>query len=590
MTPSTPHELPLGGARLFGRAADLPAPAPEPARPSRASLLDETYRRTDRMLAWLLAAHLLLMLALAPLHGTWGAVLFFGVPCIAAGALAAWKLPGTLLSRLTIATAFLLASAMIIHQSGGMIEMHFHIFAILAFLLMYRDWRVPVWGAAVVAAHHALGNLAQQHGSSLHVFQDHAGWGIVAIHAAWVVFEVAILVYMSRLLAGETRQAQALVELAGRVGEGDLTARAARGEGAVGEAVGAINDGTERLAGALREVRGRAGQVSDVAQGFGSASDHVTHAAEGLAASLTQVAAATQEQARTARMLAGALGEMTRGIDGVAARAEAVAGESRRARDVARDGTRVIGEAVGSLGRIHERVLESADRIAELNGFSERIGRITQAVAAIASQTNLLALNAAIEAARAGEHGRGFAVVAEEVRKLATQSGDSAREAAELIASVQGTTARAVESMRRGTAEVEAGSQLAAGAGGALEQIMGVVDRTVHEVGAIHRAAREIASGTRDVLAVAGLEGDGEDRGLVALSQANAAAAEDAAAAVEEITASMEEMSASAEELARIARGLEAETTRFRTGDDPALAPELSVVAAPARRHLAVAA
>jgi len=214
---------------------------------------------------------------------------------------------------------------------------------------------------------------------------------------------------------------------------------------------------------------------------------------------------------------------------------------------------------------------------------------ITQSVAAIANQTNLLALNAAIEAARAGEHGRGFAVVAEEVRKLATQSGDSAREAAELIASVQGTTARAVESMRRGTTEVEAGSALAAGAGGALEQIMTVVEGTVREVGAINRASREIVASSRGVLSVAGLDG-GSTRGLVALSQANAAAAEDAAAAVEEITASMQEMSASAEDLARIAGDLQSETSRFRTEADSAAAPEAEPTALHALRHLAVAA
>ena len=579
--------LRLGGARLFGRrAAD--ASAPSPVRGGR--LLDETYRRADRLLAWLLAAHLPLFVALAFLHGTWTEVLTWGVPCVAAGTLAAWLRPGSLLSRMTICTALLFSSALIIHQTGGMIEMHFHIFAILAFLLMYRDWRVPVWGAAVVAVHHAAFNLAQTHGGHVMVFQHDTGWDIVAVHAAWVVFEVAILVYMARLLAAETVQAEALMAVAERVGAGDLTARAERGAGAVGDAVGAINLGTGLLAAAIREVRGRSGQVTGVAQGFRDTAEHVTGAAGSVAASLTRVAAGAQEQAETVQRMAGALGEVSRSLDGVAVRAEGVSEQSQRAAGAARDGSRVIGEAVGSLGRIRATVLESAERITELQGYSERISRVTESVAVIASQTNLLALNAAIEAARAGDQGRGFAVVAEEVRKLANQSGDSAREVAELIRGVQAMTGRAAESMRRGTAEAEAGSALAAGAGTALEEIMEVVERTAAEVGEITRAAHEIAASSRRVLAVAGLDTAAEAHGLLALSQANAAAAEDAAAAVQEISASMEEMSASAEELARIARELQEQAARFRTGADDAEDAPVGAPPPPERAPLAVLA
>ena len=538
-------------------------------------LLAAGYRTADRLLRRLLLAHLVLVLALAPIHGTWTAALFAGVPAIVLGWFAAWRMEGTLAARLTVAASLLTVSAVIIHQTGGMIEMHFHIFAILAFLLLYRDWRVPVAGAVVTAAHHVLFNYLQTHGTGAMIFQHHTGWGIVAVHAGWVVFEVGILVYMARLLAAETRAAEGLVRLAARVGQGDLTARAERGAGAVGDAVQAVNQGTEQLASAVRGVRNRAIEVSEVATTFNAAADHVTGAAEEVARALGEVSAGAQEQALNTQQMAMTLGEMARSIGSVAGRSQGVAQASERAAGVARDGSRVIEDAVGRLQVIRQTVLDAAGQIGELGAASDRIGHITRVITDMAAQTNLLALNAAIEAARAGEHGRGFAVVAEEVRKLATQSGESAREAAGIIRDVQALTGRAVDSMQRGTAEVNAGASLAGDAGTALREIVATVEQTVRDVSAISRAAEQMARASREALAGVGVDPSAVESGsddalevLTRLSLANASAAESAAAAVEEINASMEEMSASAGELSQIAGELQAEVGRFRTDED----------------------
>lgn len=65
---------------------------------------------------------------------------------------------------------------------------------------------------------------------------------------------------------------------------------------------------------------------------------------------------------------------------------------------------------------LHE-VQNVAHEIDELNG-------LTKAVQAISMQSHLLAINAAIEAGRAGPEGKAFRVVADEMRKLASDSGD----------------------------------------------------------------------------------------------------------------------------------------------------------------------
>jgi methyl-accepting chemotaxis protein len=74
--------------------------------------------------------------------------------------------------------------------------------------------------------------------------------------------------------------------------------------------------------------------------------------------------------------------------------------------------------------------------IQALGGTNKEVGNFVQVIKQIAKQTNMLALNAAIEAARAGVSGQGFAVVAEEVRRLAEQSSNSAKDVEVVIKTV----------------------------------------------------------------------------------------------------------------------------------------------------------
>ena len=86
------------------------------------------------------------------------------------------------------------------------------------------------------------------------------------------------------------------------------------------------------------------------------------------------------------------------------------------------------------------KVEDLANGVREFKKKTEQIKEIGKSIKRITNQTNVLALNAAIEASQAGEAGQGFSVVAEEVRKLAGNTANFAREISKLAVNTQTDT------------------------------------------------------------------------------------------------------------------------------------------------------
>ncbi len=179
----------------------------------------------------------------------------------------------------------------------------------------------------------------------------------------------------------------------------------------------------------------------------------ITHGFQALKAHFRNMIQTFQTQ--TARNL-GDSGELSREASQMTELTRQMSQTSNQAKDQGEAAEAEARALTTSLETIKQDMSVCRDRAEETLGASrkgveagERTNRTMQDIAAIsekvsaslgiihdlARRTNLLSLNAAIEAAKAGAHGKGFAVVAEEVRKLAEQSGNAAKDIGSLITS-----------------------------------------------------------------------------------------------------------------------------------------------------------
>lgn len=99
---------------------------------------------------------------------------------------------------------------------------------------------------------------------------------------------------------------------------------------------------------------------------------------------------------------------------------------AQRAERIIAEGNHVASLSLDEVSALIAHVTGLEGQLRSFLTVIETVGGISEELGAIARQTRLLGVNAAIEAARGGEATQGFTVVADEIRRLATQAGDSA--------------------------------------------------------------------------------------------------------------------------------------------------------------------
>jgi methyl-accepting chemotaxis protein len=528
------------------------------------AMLDVERRRGDRLLVLLLILQAPVAIGLSALHNMWAVGAPAGVGLAAVAWLTAHQRPGSLLSRLTIAAAFMGYAALFIDEAHGMTEVHFYIFVALAFLIVYRDWRVPTFAAVLVAIHHLGFYLLQKSGAPVYVFEHGmagmhmAGLAMVGLHAGFVVFETVVLVYICQALEADTlaqatltdsqeRTQRAMGLLAARLRDGDLSTDD-DADDAEREATAVLRGAIDRVAELVRGIDHTAMSVETSSREVATSTAEAGHAADEVAQALTELADGAHRQVQAAA-------EALRAAEEVAEAAEAGAEHVGRASDAAQlvltttgEGTTAAAGATEAARALEVSSQNAAAAIAVLAEKSGRIGAIVKTITGIAEQTNLLALNAAIEAARAGEQGRGFAVVADEVRTLAEGSQDAAAAIATIVSEIQDNTRAAV-------AAVQLGAEQSADSMRTVDTAAGAFDRIAESVAQM-RECVEQAQLTADQVRQRADDVRRHMADVAAVAAQASSSTEHASAATQQTSATGQQMAASAEDLAGAAQRL----------------------------------
>jgi methyl-accepting chemotaxis protein len=264
------------------------------------------------------------------------------------------------------------------------------------------------------------------------------------------------------------------------------------------EAIASATQAYEQVAGdMLRTVAAASAELEATAQAMTAAADRTNMMA-------SSVAAAAEESTVSASTAAGSAESLTTSISTI----QSNVSESS---SVAIEAVRLSGEA------------QSA--VSELANSARRIGEVVELIKGIADQTNLLALNATIEAARAGEAGRGFAIVAQEVKNLASQTGNATEDIAAQIGSIQGAVDGAVGAMSRIEAVITRINQNAGMIGQSVDMQATVTQEIASAITQVAAASQSVASDVSRVTETAGETGAAASQVLAASRELSVQAA-----------------------------------------------------------------
>ncbi|MEB8650413.1 methyl-accepting chemotaxis protein [Bacillus cereus] len=285
-----------------------------------------------------------------------------------------------------------------------------------------------------------------------------------------------------------------------KVAAGDLTTRTPyKANNELGHIVQSFNSMLDNLQQLIANVKMTTQEVIFTTEGVLQDTNRASSISYEVVQTVLEVKTKIEGQVTSIQESSSSMEEITTGVQTVAESSAVVAEVAVTTTERINIGSEVINHSILQMNSVHDVVEETSKVINKLVTRTQQIDTALAAITNIAEQTNLLALNAAIEAARAGENGKGFAVVAAEVRDLAEQSKESAKEVNHLIKSIQKDTQDTVNVMQKGQQKAVEGKEAAYKANQTFLSIMRDIDKITGQIQEVSAATEEMSAGTEEV-------------------------------------------------------------------------------------------
>jgi methyl-accepting chemotaxis protein len=348
-----------------------------------------------------------------------------------------------------------------------------------------------------------------------------------------------------------------LVKLSNTIAEGNLTEIAhIKDFTEISELSSSFNKMVSSLKELVHEVIQSAESLSASAQELASGAEQTNQSTQQVAGAIEQIATGANEQAKKLTEISDIIQQLMSSNSTVEHNAQSAANLSAEMSKNADKSRLSINNAAEKMDIIKTTVDKLNDNIKGLDVKIQKIGVMVDLIMEIVDQTNLLSLNASIEAARAGEHGRGFAVVADEVRKLAEQSGETAKQIADMVKQIQTNSKIAVDAMAVSLKEVDEGRSFIVDVNNKMVNLQKLVEYVTTSAKDI---SMEISSQNENIEHIVDMAGN-----VSSISQETAAGTQEVSASAEEQTATMENIEASARELAKLSENLTSLVNKFK--------------------------